>query len=204
MQKCRFEFDKRYGNHYRIHFSNNHFINRILGVRLTCFDCKSMNGAPVLSSDINIYLLHLETFPTTHLFLPPGATKAEGPLGLASMQLPVFSWISVPTELSEFPPVSANVNNTVKARANRNYVITNVISANNHFASTFSMQIFKFQRRSCLPACRLPACRDVCTQATQLQALLPFPALPPERPGELARTLRQPWHCPWSYLMNIL
>ena len=158
-----------------------------------------MSGAPVLSSDVNIYLLHLETFPTTHLFLPPGATKAAGPLGLASMQFPVFSWIGVPTELSEFPPVSANVNNTVKARADRNYVITNVISANNHFASTFSMQIFKFQRRSCLPAFR-----DVCMQATQLQALLPFPALPPERPGELARTLRQPWHCPWSYLVNIL
>ena len=30
-----------------------------------------------------------------------------------------------------------------------NDVITNVISANQHFASTFSMQIFKLQRRSC-------------------------------------------------------
>ena len=30
-----------------------------------------------------------------------------------------------------------------------NDVITNAISANQHFASTFSMQIFKFQRRSC-------------------------------------------------------
>ena len=28
-------------------------------------------------------------------------------------------------------------------------IITNVISANQHFALTFSMQIFKFQRRSC-------------------------------------------------------
>ena len=28
-------------------------------------------------------------------------------------------------------------------------IITNVISANQHFASTFSMEIFKFQRRSC-------------------------------------------------------
>ena len=30
-----------------------------------------------------------------------------------------------------------------------NDVITNVISANQHFASTFSMQIFKLQRRTC-------------------------------------------------------
>ena len=30
-----------------------------------------------------------------------------------------------------------------------NDVISNVISANQRFASTFSMQIFKFQRRSC-------------------------------------------------------
>ena len=30
-----------------------------------------------------------------------------------------------------------------------NDVITNVISANQHFTSTFSMQIFKLQRRSC-------------------------------------------------------
>ena len=44
---------------------------------------------------------------------------------------------------------SASVNKHWKARAKGNDVITNVISANRHFASTFSMQIFKFQRRSC-------------------------------------------------------
>ena len=44
---------------------------------------------------------------------------------------------------------SANVNKHWKTRAKGNDVITNVISANQHFASTFSMQIFKFQRRSC-------------------------------------------------------
>ena len=44
--------------------------------------------------------------------------------------------------------------------------ITNVTSANQHFASTYSMQIFKFQRRSC-----------------KLSFLLP------ERSGELARRL---------------
>ena len=42
-----------------------------------------------------------------------------------------------------------NIEKRVKARTKGNDVITNVISANQHFASTFSMQIFKFQRRSC-------------------------------------------------------
>ena len=50
---------------------------------------------PGLFDNFNIYLLHLETFFDNHLFLPPGAAKAEGPLGLASMQLPVFSRIGV-------------------------------------------------------------------------------------------------------------
>ena len=45
---------------------------------------------PGLFDNFNIYLLHLETFFDNHLFLSPGAAKAEGPLGLASMQLPVF------------------------------------------------------------------------------------------------------------------
>ena len=44
---------------------------------------------------------------------------------------------------------SANVNQHRNTRAMGNDVITNVISANQHFASTFSMSIFKFQRRSC-------------------------------------------------------
>ena len=48
-----------------------------------------------------------------------------------------------------------------------NDVITNVISANQHFASTFSMQIIKFQRRI---------------------ARSPFlSSSPPEQPGQLAR-----------------
>ena len=44
---------------------------------------------------------------------------------------------------------SASVTNIWKTRAKNNDVITNVISANQHFASTFSTQIFKFQRRKC-------------------------------------------------------
>ena len=51
---------------------------------------------------------------------------------------------------------SANVNKHWKTRAKGNDVITNVISANQHFASTFSMEIFKFQRRSCKLSFLLP------------------------------------------------
>ena len=36
---------------------------------------------------------------------------------------------------------------------------------------------------------------------TELQALLPFPAQPPERPGELARRICQPWICCGSILV---
>ena len=41
MKECPFEFDTSYRNDYRINFSNGHFINRILGVRLTCLDWKT-------------------------------------------------------------------------------------------------------------------------------------------------------------------
>ena len=44
---------------------------------------------------------------------------------------------------------SVNVNKHRKTRAKGNDFISNVISANQHVASTFSKQIFKFQRRSC-------------------------------------------------------
>ena len=44
---------------------------------------------------------------------------------------------------------SSNVNKYWKTRAKGNDVITNVISANQHFASTVSMQMLKFQRGSC-------------------------------------------------------
>ena len=50
-----------------------------------------------------------------------------------------------------FPPISANVNKHWKTGVKGNDVITNAmiaISANKHFASTFSIQMFKFQRRS--------------------------------------------------------
>ena len=44
---------------------------------------------------------------------------------------------------------STNGNKYWTIRAKGNDVITDVISTNQHFASTFSVQIFKFQRRNC-------------------------------------------------------
>ena len=56
---------------------------------------------------------------------------------------------------------SANVNKYWKTHAKGNDIITNVISANQHFASIFSMQIFKFQRRNCkLSFLFLPHCQS--------------------------------------------
>ena len=57
------------------------------------------------------------------------------------------------TELSDFRQSARsrnkkNVNKHLK-RAKGNDVIINVISANQNFSSTFSMEIFKFQKRSC-------------------------------------------------------
>ena len=59
------------------------------------------------------------------------------------------------TELSDFRQSTRSrnerecTNGHWKKRAKVNDVTTNVISANQHFASTFLMQIFKFQRRTC-------------------------------------------------------
>ena len=67
---------------------------------------------------------------------------------------PIPMWLPVDWAV-RFPPISAkwkreqNVNKYWKTGAKGNDVITNVISANQHFALTFSMQIFKFQRRCC-------------------------------------------------------
>ena len=57
-----------------------------------------------------------------------------------------------------------------KKRAKGNEVITNVIFSDQHLASTFSLQIFKFQKRSC-------------------KLSFFFPAPLPECPRELARWL---------------
>ena len=82
------------------------------------------------------------------------------------------------TELSDFRQSARSGNEREckkkhwKTCAKGNDIITNVISANQHFASTFSMQKFKFQRRSC-------------------KLSFPFPAPPQERPGEVAPRLME-------------
>ena len=79
---------------------------------------------------------------------------------------PIPLWFPVDRAV-RFPPISANVNKHWKTRARGNNVITNVISANTHFASTFSNS------------------RDVVESSPF------FPAPPPECPGEVARRLLQ-------------
>ena len=63
-----------------------------------------------------------------------------------TLRLPVDCQISANQREAE---TSANVNKHWKIRAKGNDAITSVISAKQHFASLFSMQIIKFQRRSC-------------------------------------------------------
>ena len=67
---------------------------------------------------------------------------------------PIFPCGSPSTELLDFRQSAQSGNErkckqTLKNTCQGNDVITNVISANQHFVSTFSTQTFKFQRRSC-------------------------------------------------------
>ena len=89
--------------------------------------------------------------------------EKEGDLGTASLEFEFqlqFPCGSPSTELSDFRQ-SARTGNECKQTLKANDVTTNVISANQHFASTFF---------------------DADIQ-------IPFPAPPPERLGELARRL---------------
>ena len=70
---------------------------------------------------------------------------------------PIPRWLTIDWAV-EFPSISAKrkrawiqtiTEKHMKARAKGNDFITNVISANQHFTSTFSMQIFKLQRHGC-------------------------------------------------------
>ena len=70
------------------------------------------------------------------IWIPPSIT----------LRLPVDCQITANQLEAE---TSANVNKLRKIRAKGNDAITSVISAKQHFASLFSMQIIKFQRRSC-------------------------------------------------------
>ena len=87
--------------------------------------------------------------------------EQEGELATTSLECEFrlqFTCGSSLTELSDFRQTARSGNEReskqtlkklMKARAKANDVITNVISVNQHFAPTFSMQKFKFQRRSC-------------------------------------------------------
>ena len=65
-----------------------------------------------------------------------------------------------------FLPISKKQNwarmstNIEKTRAKGNGIITNVISANQHFSSAFLIRIFKFQRCCCKLFFPFPACRQ--------------------------------------------
>ena len=63
---------------------------------------------------------------------------------------------------------SANVNKHCKTRCKGKDVVSNVTFASQHFASTFSMQIIKFQRRSC----RAPLI--ACSEATHFRKALTY------------------------------
>ena len=109
---------------------------------------------------------------------PAAWQEKEGELATASLEFEFhlqFPCGSASTELSHFAnqreaETSTNVNKhweTLCAKGNT--AITNAISTNPHFASTFLMQIFKFQRRSCkLSFLSLPNTREpqrACSQA---------------------------------------
>ena len=92
-------------------------------------------------------------------FLGWGRKRKESYLPTTSLEFEFhlqFPCSSPSTELSDFRQ-SGWIGNECeckqckqwKTQAESNDIITNVISANQHFASTFLMQIFKFQRHSC-------------------------------------------------------
>ena len=79
--------------------------------------------------------------------------EKEGNLATTSLELQ-FPCGSPSTELLDFRQSAKSGNDrkskqTLKNTCQGNDVITDVISANQHFVSTFSTQTFKFQRRSC-------------------------------------------------------
>ena len=74
----------------------------------------------------------------------------EEELATTSLELILNSTSNSPVVLRRLScQISDNQHEVETTRSKGNDVITNVTSANQHFALTFSMQIFKFQRRSC-------------------------------------------------------
>ena len=88
---------------------------------------------------------------------------------------------------------SANVNQHWKTRAKGNDVTTSVISAYQHFASTFWMQMFKFQRRREL-ARRLSETERSIKSQTLLCTWLERCSTRDVMKPEFSREESSPWH----------
>ena len=94
--------------------------------------------------------------------------EKEGELATTSLEFKFhlqFPCGSLLTKVSDFHQSARSGNEreceqTLKNTCQCNDVITNVISINQHFALTFPMQIFKFQRRSCKPSFLFPPRRQ--------------------------------------------
>ena len=112
--------------------------------------------------------------------LTPGSLRASSPgvlaagrvkeekLATTSLEFEFhlkFPCGSSSTELSYFHSLvqsgkEHNVNKHWKTRAKSNDIITIVISTNQHITPTFSMQVFKFQRRNCKLSFLFPPCHQ--------------------------------------------
>ena len=91
--------------------------------------------------------------------------EKEGKLTTMSQEFEIhlqFPCSSPLTELSDFrqSAQSGNEHECKQTWAKDNGVITNVISANQHFTSAFLMGIFKFQRHCCKLFFPFPPCRQ--------------------------------------------
>ena len=103
----------------------------------------------------------------------PAWREKEGQLATTSLELefhPQLPCGSPSTKLSDFRQLARSGNECECEQILKgNDVITNVISANRHFVSTFSMKIFKFRRRSCKLSFLFPPRRQsaprTCSQA---------------------------------------
>ena len=142
------------------------------GLSTTC-QCRQLKLNP-LSTQINIYCLMTNQ--------TPALLVQRAPWTQATVMLLQSLYFSRPPPPTAIIPDARPPRYIWKSRGPRpshekigdceqsRDVITNVISANQHFASSFPMP-------------------DIQISETYLQALFPFPAPPPERPGELARGL---------------
>ena len=121
------------------------------GLSTTC-QCRQLKLNP-LSTQINIYCLMTNQ--------TPALLVQRAPWTRAAMMLLQSLYFSRPPPPTAIIPDARPPRYIWKSRGPRpshekigdceqsRDVITNVISANQHFASSFSMQIFKFQRRIC-------------------------------------------------------